>query len=236
MASLPSKLVPIISAVLLTVALVSCQSLGVVVDTSALLKKHREMVLPTVVVINTEQGSTGSGVIIDKQEDNYLVLSGWHIVTNQPTVQIAIAKDKGYTYTGIVLRVSEDKDLALIRVRLKEDRPASKLCSREPVMFEEVFAVGTGLAEPTFPTTGIVSNTHYYFEDHPEVRYLHHSAPIAPGNSGGPLFKYENGAYCITGINLRGRPGYPQFSYAVHLWEINSFIRNNNKSSNAKAH
>jgi S1-C subfamily serine protease len=219
------NLVVVISAVLAVVTLSACQSLGVPTNPE-LQKKYAQMYLPTVVVINQESGGVGSGVLIDRIEDSYLVLSAAHVVTDKTQVQIAFTRE-GPRYVGVVLRTSTERDLALIRVRLKfEDRPVAKLCSSEPHMFEEVFAVGVGLGEPLFPTQGIVGNTRYYFDDYPDVRYLHHSAPIAPGNSGGPLYKRERGEYCITGINLRGRSAGSQFAYAAHLYELYAFLRN----------
>jgi S1-C subfamily serine protease len=186
--------------------------------------RNEELLVPTLVVLNVDEHSLGTGVIIDRMDNTYWVLTADHVVTGKGPLDVVFKKG-GPRYTARRIALDANKDLALLLVKIpdKSITPAH-FCNTEPSTFDYVVAVGSGLGHPIFATEGWIANTDLRLEDVPEVRHLHHTAPIAPGNSGGPLFKLEDDHYCITGINVRGIPGFSQFGIAVHLNEILSFV------------
>lgn len=185
----------------------------------------------------------GTGVIVyNDYKGGYLVLTAYHVVGEVKDIDISFGRTEP-RYKGLVVKYDDIRDLALVYVRIKDRSiTPSRTCSQAPQRFDEVVAVGAGLSLPLFPTTGIIANNDYRWSDHPEVHYLHHTAPIAPGNSGGPLYKLEKGHYCLQGINLRGYMGMDmtgrpipisQFNFAIASDEIKAFI--NSKEQFRKA-
>jgi len=92
------------------------------------------------------------------------------------------------------------------------------IASFVPLVGSRVVAIGYPLGVfPVTITEGFVSGWD-------SQGYLQHSAPIAPGNSGGPLF--YNGK--VIGLNVRGYEEYAHLSLSVPLIEIYKRIREAN--------
>ena len=190
---------------------------------------------PTVLVIAPGHG-LGTGVILHQDGHNYAILTGKHVVDELKIVFVEIA---GKRYPAKVIKESYDRDLALLYVKAPYKQfHTARLCEKPGERFDEVWSVGAGLGSPIFPTKGVLSNRDWHFTKNPdmlvpEIQWYQHSAAIAPGNSGGPLYTKQNGHYCVVGINLRGYigtdvNGFPlpvsQFNFALSLEEINKFF------------
>jgi S1-C subfamily serine protease len=131
-------------------------------------------------------GSTGSGIIVDDTGD---VLTNNHVVKNCKSITVkAIGSD---ALTATVNAVDPKNDLAILRTAYGESigTPARFRSQSKPARLgEEIGVIGyplTGFlsAEPK-ATFGQISSVAGYNNDY---TLLQISAPVQPGNSGGPV-------------------------------------------------
>ncbi|GFN33253.1 S1C family serine protease [Paenibacillus xylaniclasticus] len=153
-----------------------------------------------VVMIETEDGSLGSGFLYNNEGD--LITNGHVVVgTNEVKVKMSDARE----LTGTVIGISPDIDVAVVRVpELAGMQPLTLDSKNRGELGDEVLAIGSPLGYQNTVTTGIISGVGrdldiepYSYKDMYQI-----SAPIAPGNSGGPLVDRESGA--VIGINSAG--------------------------------
>ncbi|MFV8829436.1 S1C family serine protease [Alkalihalobacterium sp. APHAB7] len=152
----------------------------------------------SVVMIEVERtGSVGSGFIYNNQGD---IITNAHVVAGTDEVKVKLADTR--EYDGTVIGMSTDTDIALIRVpELKDIEPLLLAKDYPPELGDEVLALGSPLGYQNTVTTGIISGVDRSFEiDHYHYENAYQfSAPIAPGNSGGPLILIKTGE--VIGIN-----------------------------------
>tara|TARA_R110002020_G_scaffold18695_3_gene64998 strand:+ start:9067 stop:9927 length:861 start_codon:yes stop_codon:yes gene_type:complete len=113
-------------------------------------------------------------------------------------------------------------DLALLRVRDTEN------CMDYVVhlfpeggkyfLFEEVWAIGSGLGYPPFATVGVLANLETEINGHP---YLLASSEIVFGNSGGSLMRFSEKRDRYEMIGIPSRASAAGFSIIEHMgWSI----------------
>lgn len=153
-----------------------------------------------VVKIELYDGSIGSGFLYNEKGD---VVTNAHVVAGEDEVLVVTADSN--ELTGKVIGISQDIDIALVRVDgLKDKQPLKVSEDKKVEIGDEVLALGSPLGLDQTVTTGIISGLDRDFELGP-YRYegiYQISAPIAPGNSGGPLVLQETGE--VIGINSAG--------------------------------
>lgn len=164
------------------------------------LKDLKEVIHETqklVVKIELEDGSLGSGFLYNDKGD---IVTNAHVVANAKEVKVNTTDSK--EFTGEVIGISNDTDIAVVRVEgLKEVAPLKIARTRKAEIGDEVLALGSPLGFQNTVTTGIISGLerdlnidNFKYEDVYQI-----SAPIAPGNSGGPLVDRKTGE--VLGIN-----------------------------------
>ncbi|MBU8906525.1 S1C family serine protease [Desertibacillus haloalkaliphilus] len=165
---------------------------------------------PKAVIQNTQQlvvmievgstGSAGSGFLYNDKGD---IVTNAHVVAGTEKVTVRMADDR--EYEGTVIGISTDTDVAVVRVPdLQGVEPLPLAAERNAEIADEVIALGSPLGLQNTVTTGIISGVDRSFELGPyhydNVYQI--SAPIAPGNSGGPLVDLQTGE--VLGINSAG--------------------------------
>lgn len=164
---------------------------------SPTLKEIISMVGEKVVMIETADGSIGSGFLYNDRGD---ILTNAHVVSGYTDVTVTMADSD--QMPGTVIGIGEETDVAVVRVPdLEGVEPLEMKLDAEAEIGDEVLALGSPLGLQNTVTTGIVSGVDrtfdiapYYYEGLYQI-----SAPIAPGNSGGPLVDRQTGR--VLGIN-----------------------------------
>lgn len=166
-------------------------------DDGLTLKQIISTVGEKVVMIETADGSIGSGFLYNDRGD---ILTNAHVVAGYKDVTITMSDSD--QMSGTVIGIGEETDVAVVRVPdLEGVEPLELKLNAEAEVGDEVLALGSPLGLQNTVTTGIVSGVDrtfdiapYYYEGLYQI-----SAPIAPGNSGGPLVDRRTGQ--VLGIN-----------------------------------
>ncbi len=183
------------------------------------LAMTEQMVYP-VVRVSTPSGC-GSGVIIhhkdtkNTKKEIYILTAG-HVVGDESTVTVEIfTHPKPLLLEGISVVITDTiKDLALLRIettdshRLTQVYTARLAPENYPLrLFTPVWTVGCSLGLPPRPSFGhITAITHpqpLLLEGNKSVESVAEiSAPIVPGNSGGPVYALDALGCQLIGITV----------------------------------
>lgn len=150
-------------------------------------------------------GSGGSGFLV--REDG-TIATNYHVV--QRCMEAEAIFDGGARYSISFIKVYDKvNDLAILQLDSDQGFPIAQMEDSDAVnVMDRVYAAGNTLGEGLSVTEGMVNRII------PDVygrrRLIRHSAPIAPGNSGGPLYRGDK----VVGINVLTVPPY-EIHYAV---------------------
>lgn len=161
-----------------------------------------------------ELKGNGSGFFVGKK----VIATNYHVVegANEINVLIQTASDVK-TYSTKVLCVDKTNDLALLMIDDKEFESISTLPYN---IYQRTIDVGSSIFTMGYPmaqsmgseikvTDGIISSKTGY---EGEISAYQISAPIQPGNSGGPMFDKDGN---LVGITSAGIPGANNVGYSI---------------------
>lgn len=173
-------------------------------------------------VINTESRSKGSGFIIDIE--NGLILTNAHVVDNSIYLYALTEKFRQKQIELKIVSLCIEKDVALCQIIKKEDRVSIQGDKKPDEInmkfvdnfdlkhLDEVFVIGYPLGFENIKATGgtitgFFSNTEemddeIFIDSEDTSSYIETSAPVNPGNSGGPLINMKGE---VIGIVSAGR-------------------------------
>jgi S1-C subfamily serine protease len=139
-----------------------------------------------VIAGQTAEISSGSGVVISTEGE---ILTNAHVVENCQSVTMRLAP--GNSEVGVLVASDEKNDLALVRLKDNRNPPPSVAVFREgaPIRAgDAIVALGYPLSGVLATTANVsVGNVSALAGLADDSRYLQISAPVQPGNSGGPL-------------------------------------------------
>lgn len=184
-------------------------------------------------------GGFGSGFVVrwervDGRVETF-VLTNRHVIDGASEAEVLFSDEVDSGASGgraskarraRLLASDESDDVAILRVDPPAGAAALVLRTEPPREQEVVVAAGfPGVgARPSFQVTrGAVSNAHFGAEERDVgVAYLQHTAPIDPGNSGGPLLD-ERGL--LVGMNTAKLVGRENVSLAIPASRIRFALR-----------
>ena len=143
-------------------------------------------VAPTVVEVQTDAGSQGSGVILSPSG---LVVTNHHVIANATSVTLVTAG--GLRVPARIVNDDERQDLAILEPQGEVGRGAELADEPDAGLRQgdQVFAIGSPFGLQNTVTAGIVSAVGRTNDE--GVPMIQIDAPINPGNSGGGLFDLE---------------------------------------------
>ena len=168
-------------------------------------------------VVRVEAGlfSSGSGFIFDVDETTAFVATNHHVIENAAAVDVVVRNTQ--TYKALVLGWDADRDVAVLSICCSDDFLALPWGEASPGVGDSVVAVGYprgGSRWQVTATTGEVSAMDALSR---RFDFIPHTAPLNPGNSGGPLFSMPGAK--VLGINTAGGTQNLSF-YAVPFQAI----------------
>ena len=169
-------------------------------------------------------GKQGSGILLVNSAEVGLIVTNFHVVNpgdsvSEGSYQCGARQDNSQPYTeaDFIARAKPPLDLALLAVSLNSGswKPGAvpiqsldKLHQGEPVV-----AIGNALGDGLSTTNGIISHFDQFDSEGP--RYIRTSAPISPGNSGGPLITERGGFYAGITTASSSQPSAQNFNMAI---------------------
>ncbi|GGF12808.1 peptidase S1 [Halobacillus andaensis] len=178
-----------------------------------------------VVQIELDNGTIGSGFLYNDKGD---VITNAHVVANTEDVQVINVDSK--EMSGKVIGSSRSTDIAVVRVPDLEGKdPLAIQESENAPLLTEVLALGSPLGLQNTVTRGEISGLDRNFELDPftyeDVYQI--SAPISPGNSGGPLLNAKTGE--VIGINS-AKLGDESIGFSIPVLDILPMVKQWSKS------
>ncbi|HEX3424938.1 MAG TPA: trypsin-like peptidase domain-containing protein [Acidimicrobiales bacterium] len=180
-------------------------------DPSAVAAKVRA----SVYTISTPDG-LGSGWVVNSSGGSSAIVTDYHVISDvmsgsgAHTVQV---KQNSTTMTGTIAKVDAGDDLALITVK----SPLTPLtrAPATPMIGDEVLVVGSPLGLSGTVSNGIVSS----FRN----GLIQFSAPISPGDSGGPVVDSAGQVIGVAESKLVGT-GVEGLSFAIPITTVCSTV------------
>jgi serine protease Do len=156
------------------------------------MEELAQQVLPSLVVVRGHRFGAGAGIVWDA---NGLILTNNHVVGRRVPIVLLQNDDE---YESRLLARDPDVDLALLSIAAAQLTPL-KPASVSPRIGEMVFAFGHPWGQRNAVTRGIVSAlVSAQNRRGDKLPVIRSDAPLAPGNSGGPLV---NASGEVIGIN-----------------------------------
>ena len=160
-----------------------------------------------------EGTSTGSGIIIAKDEDNgeLLIATNNHVVEDADSLEVQFIDES--TAEAKIKGTDAGNDLAVIAVKLKDVdsdtmnqiEVATLGDSDELKIGEPVVAIGNALGYGQSVTTGVVSALERELQvENVSGTFIQTDAAINPGNSGGPLVDLNGNVIGINSSKIGG--------------------------------
>ena len=157
---------------------------------------------------------TGTGFAIG----NSYIVTNYHVIEDADTICVkGIKGDRNNGYSTEIVTVDKTNDIAILKVSDTHFNSFGvipySVSTRMADVGEEVFVLGypltQALGNEVKLTNGIVSSRTGYQGD---IATYQISAPVQPGNSGGPMFDSRGN---VIGIVVAGVPGAENVGYAI---------------------
>lgn len=137
-------------------------------------------------VMEIPQG-TGSGFVWD---DSGHIVTNYHVIQDADRAEVTFSDNT--VYSGTIVGVARDKDLAVIKINAPKDKlsPIPIGRSNNLQVGQSVFAIGNPFGLDQTLTTGVISGLGREIQSQskrPIYDVIQTDASINPGNSGGPL-------------------------------------------------
>jgi serine protease Do len=167
-----------------------------------------EQVMPSLVIVRGHRYGAGAGIV---WEASGLILTNNHVVGRHTPV--VILQNDGEYESRLIAR-DPDVDLALLSIEATGLTPLQP-AAVAPRVGEMVFAFGHPWGQRNTVTRGIVSaRVHAHNRRGDKLPVIRSDAPLAPGNSGGPLVNAKGE---VVGINAMIVGGDQSVSIAAEV-------------------
>lgn len=186
-----------------------------------------------------EVEGAGSGIIVGQNDTELLIATNYHVI--EDANEVSITTIDGEVYEASVKGYDEDKDLAVVSVKLEDisDDTMEQIAvatigsSDDLKVGEQVVAIGNALGYGQSVTTGIVSAKNRQLDDNGDlesedadgVNLIQTDAAINPGNSGGALLNMDGEVVGINSAKLASTT-IEGMGYAIAISDVSDILEN----------
>ncbi|MBQ7154790.1 MAG: serine protease [Synergistaceae bacterium] len=160
-----------------------------------------EQVMPSMVMIQTDAGSAGSGFFVSDQGD---ILTNWHVIRGAG--RITVTPQNGMQTIALVKDYDRTKDVALLKVNTSKASPFLRISAALPRQGEAVMAIGNPRGYEGTVSNGIISA---FRENNTIIQF---TAPISQGSSGGALINLKGE---VVGMPTKLRTDGQNLNFAI---------------------
>jgi len=156
------------------------------------------------------EGNSGSGVIIGKRNNTYLILTALHVIQARQNIQVQTDDGEIHSAKAIPNSLAKDKDLALLEFTTNKTYAIAKIAKQ--ISLGSGLDTGIELSATGYPSQSKeFSSIEVTIQQLPKASLkegyqLPYSGEIAQGMSGGPVFLDDE----LVAIN--GRTAFPIFN------------------------
>jgi tetratricopeptide (TPR) repeat protein len=153
----------------------------------------------------------GSGTIISKRDNTYLILTNSHVVRDAQNIQVQTFEGQTYLATVVPNAFAKEQDLALLEITSSKSYSVPEIANFSPQLESETLTAGYGASSGKFQSSeGKVQQLPS--QALKEGYQLGYSGEVVQGMSGGPVFDAAD--YKLIGIN--GRTAFPVVASYVY--------------------
>lgn len=177
----------------------------------------------------------GSGFIVKNDDKGPLIVTNAHVVNDAADVHIQFPSNGQQPYKAQPILVNHDWDIAIVRIMPEEQAQLQKNLDEKshtlPVfkLVEDTISSGMDVTAMGFPlgsescavTQGIISGQESVGGN---VCYQS-TAPISPGNSGGPLFKKGTDEVAAINFAAASAENAQNVNYAIPSWRVAQVLK-----------
>lgn len=175
-----------------------------------------------------ETESSGSGIIIGKNNSELLIVTNYHVVENSKTLTTTFID--GESVEATIKGMDSDLDLAILSVSLKsikndtlgQIKVATIGDSEKLVVGEPAIAIGNALGYGQSVTSGIISALNRELEGF-DAKLVQTDAAINPGNSGGALLNIKGEVIGINTVKVNA-DAVEGMGYAIPISDVQEVI------------
>ena len=170
-----------------------------------------ERVMPSIVLIETDNNSRGSGFFVSAKGD---ILTNYHVISNAGRIRVTTRDGK--KINARVKDFDSENDMALIAIESRSATPFLQISPVLPRQGEAVIAIGNPRGYDGTVSNGIISA---FRENNKWVQF---TAPISPGSSGGALINLQGQ---VVGMPTQYRTDGQNLNFAVAPTLLNNFFK-----------
>jgi tetratricopeptide (TPR) repeat protein/S1-C subfamily serine protease len=153
----------------------------------------------------------GSGTIISKRDNTYLILTNSHVVRGAQSIQVQTFDSQTHSAKVVPNAFTNEQDLALLEITSSKSYSVPEIASFSPRVESDTLSAGYEARSGKFQTSeGKVQQLPA--QPLKEGYQLGYSGKVVQGMSGGPVF--DGADYKLIGIN--GRTAFPVVSSYVY--------------------
>lgn len=164
--------------------------------------------------VNNNQSSLGSGFVIDQSG---IILTNLHVIARSANIRVKTGDSKTYDIEEVVY-IDSKNDLALLKVKKDKTRFTTvvKGDSNDIDVGDKVYTIGNPVGLEFSLSEGIVSGKRDEDPIDKKPRELIQiTAPVSPGNSGGPVLDKKGRVIGVTTLGSGG--GLQNLNFAVPI-------------------
>ena len=154
---------------------------------------------PSVFTIETDYG-LGSGWVARAGQGGSELVTNFHVIAEAWSAGVVTVgvRQGDRSLKGTIARVDANDDLAVIHVG--QTLPVLRTAPARPVLAQAVMVIGSPLGLGGTVSAGVISG----FRSLEGSDYVQFSAPISPGNSGGPVVDARGRVVAVASAKFEG--------------------------------
>ena len=162
----------------------------------------------------------GSGFIVG---GNGIIVTNFHVVASAENVDVKLKNGKSYPVTGVV-DYDPISDICVLKIEASNLDVIPLGNSDNLIQGQKVLVIGAPLGLEYSVSNGLLSGERHYFGR----KVMQFTAPISPGNSGGPIFNMQGE---VIGVTTSTNVGGQNLNFAIPINEVKKYINSYSKMS-----